>query len=206
MERKKQKRKDLKGIVKLFFELGHLRRVQHIGFKLAGIKEPDSVAEHTTRVSQIGYVLAKMEKADANKVTVMCLFHELGEARVNDSHRVELRYRNYLDLKKSEIKAYKEQVRILPSKIKKELSDLIDEFEERKTLEAKCAKDADYLDQALTAKEYIDIGYKACKDWIKNIKKALKTKTAKEFLRVIEITDRNDWWEDLKRLNEVLGE
>jgi len=201
----KQKEINFKEIIKLFFELGQLRRVHHSGFKLTGIENPDSVAEHTLRVAQIGYVLAKMENADENKVTKICLFHELGETRVGDANRVELRYRSYFYLKKSELEAYKDQVKILPEKIKKDLTFLMEEFDERKTLEARCAKDADYLEQALTAKEYIDIGYKGCKDWIKNVKKALKTGTAKKFLKVIEKTDRNEWWGKLKELKEVLA-
>lgn len=76
----------------------------------------------------------------------------------------------------------------------------MNEFNERETLEGKCAKDADYLEQAVTAKEYMDIGYKGCQDWINNIKKAVKTKSAREFIAMIEATERNDWWWDLKQL------
>lgn len=202
--KRKQKTNNLTKIVKFLFELGHLRRIHHSGFKLAGVKEPDSVAEHTTRTAQIGYILAKMENTDANKVAIMCLFHELGETRIGDSNRVKLRYHNYLDIKKSEMKAYKEQVKALPEKIERQLVLSMKEFDKKTSLEAKCAKDADYLEQAVTAKEYIDIGYRGCRDWLKNIKKALKTKTAKRILKVIEKTDRNDWWKNLKRLNEVL--
>ena len=202
MENNKQTK--LEKIVKLFFEMGQLRRVPHTGFKLAGVDKPDSVAEHTTRVAQIGYILAKMEQANAHKVGIMCLFHDIGEARVNDSHRVETRYHSYFALKDAENKAYKEQVQNLPQDIGDELLSFMDEFEQRKTLEAKCAKDADYLEQAVSAKEYMDIGYKGCVDWLINIKKALKTKTGKKFLEIIKKTDRNKWWENLKQLDEVL--
>jgi putative hydrolase of HD superfamily len=202
---KKTSKNNLRKITNLFFEFGQLRRVPHVGFTMAGVEKPDSVAEHTARVAQIGYVLSKMENADTGKVVLMCLFHDLGEARVNDSHRVETRYHNYFALKKAEMKAFKEQVSLLPEKMEKELSGLMDEFEQRKTIEAKCVKDADYLEQAVSAKEYLDIGYKGCEDWIKNIKKALKTKTAKEFLKIIKTTNRNDWWKYLKRFEEVLS-
>jgi putative hydrolase of HD superfamily len=201
---KNNKQTKLKKIVKLFFEFGQLRRVQHIGFTVPGVDKPDSVAEHTTRAAQIGYILAKIEKADAHKVGIMCLFHDLGEARVGDSHRIETRYHSYFALKNAENKAFKEQVQNLPKDTENELSELMDEFEERKTLEAKCAKDADYLEQAVSAKEYADIGYKGCLEWLITVRKALKTKTAKKFLEIIKRTDRNEWWENLKQLDEVL--
>jgi len=204
-KQKELKNNNLKKIVKLFFEMGQLRRVRHIGFTCAGVDNPDSVAEHTARVAQIGFILADMEKADSYKVTVMCLFHDLGEARVNDAHRIATRYYSYFKLKNAEFRAFQDQVSILPNKSGKTLLKLMSEFEERKTLEAKCAKDADYLDQAVSAKEYIDIGYKGCKDWLKNIKKALKTESAKKLLSIIEKTDRNDWWDNLKDLKEVLS-
>lgn len=201
----KTKKKNLEEIVKLFFEFGQLRRVPHIGFTLAGVKNSNNIAEHTLRTSQIGYILARMEGANANKVNIMCLFHDLADTRVNDHHRVENRYHSYFILRDVEFKAFKEQVKILPEKIKRELLGLINELNAKKTLEAKCAKDADYLEQAVSAKEYMDIGYKGCKNWLENIRKALKTKTAKKFLTIIENTDRNSWWKNLKRLDEVLS-
>lgn len=74
------------------------------------------------------------------------------------------------------------------------------EFEERKTREAVCAKDADYLEQAVTAREYVEQGYRGCQDWINNVKKALKTKTAKKWIEEIEKADPNGWWKGLKKL------
>ena len=58
----------------------------------------------------------------------------------------------------------------LPSDIEKDYKENYEEYEDRETLEAKCAKDADYLEQALTAKEYVDVGYKGCGSWIVSIK------------------------------------
>lgn len=191
---------NLKEITKLFFEFGHLRRVAHIGWSLTGVEKPDSVAEHSLRAAQIGYILADLENADADKVAVMCLFHDLGETRTGDHHRVATNYLEYFTAKDAEETAFKEQMSILPERSKNALSSLMDEFNARETLEGKCAKDADYLEQVVTAKEYMDIGYKGCQDWINNIKKAVKTESAKKFIEEIEKTERNDWWWNLKQL------
>jgi len=47
-------------IVNYIFEINQLKREQHSGFQLAGIKHPPSVAEHVMRASQIAYILASL--------------------------------------------------------------------------------------------------------------------------------------------------
>jgi len=188
-----------KELTKFLFEIGQMRRVKHCGWQLAGVKEPDSIAEHSHRAAQIAFVLAKMEEADPYKTSFMALIHDNGEVRINDAHRIATRY---IDTKKGERKAALDQFGRLPDSTEKDFREVYEEFEERKTPEAKCAKDADYLEQAITAKEYIDIGYKGCTDWIVNIKKALITDSAKEILKEIESIDRNEWWEGLKKMKK----
>lgn len=184
-----------KELSKFLFEIGQMRRVKHCGWQLAGVKNPDSIAEHSHRAAQIAFILAKMEGADPYKTSFMVLIHDNGEARINDVHRVAS---SYINADKGEMKAAKDQFKRLPDNIEEDFKNSFEEFEKRETLEAKCAKDADYLEQALTAKEYIDIGYKGCMDWIINIKKALITNSAKELLEEVEKMDRNDWWKGLK--------
>lgn len=183
--------------IDFFFELGQLRKVKHAGMYLAGIKYPDSVAEHVHRAAEIAYILALVEAADPHKTAVMVLFHDNGEARVLDAHRVASRY---IDSKKGEKKAMLEQLENLPANTAKNLKNLFEEFEARQSREAQCAKDADYLEQALTAREYITQGYKECQDWINNISKALRTKTARTWLEEINKANPCSWWHGLKAL------
>lgn len=49
----------LKKIITFIFELVQLRRIKHEGWRLVGIDNPESVAEHSLRAAQIGYILAK---------------------------------------------------------------------------------------------------------------------------------------------------
>jgi putative hydrolase of HD superfamily len=180
-----------------FFEIGQLNKVKHAGWYLAGIKNPENVAEHVFRASQIAFILAMHENIDPYKTAMMVLFHDNGEARVMDAHRVASRY---LETKEGEKNAAQEQFETLPEKISEEIKALYLDFEDRKSPEAICAKDADYLDQAICAREYIETGYAACQDWINNIKKALKTETAKKWILEIEKADPTDWWHGLKKI------
>ena len=62
------------------------------------------------------------------------------------------------------------------------------------------AKDADLLEQALTAKELVEICYKYAQDWINNVGKRIKTKSAKKIWDELKKTDSNSWWQGLKKV------
>ena len=187
----------MKDILNLIYEFGQLKRTKRSGWWDAGVKDPESVAEHTARTCFLGYILSKLENVDSKKVILMVISHDFPEARTNDQGRVADRY---IDVKPSERKALEDQVKNLPENIRKELLALHQEFEERKTKEALVAKDADYLECAIQAKEYLDIGYKKAENWIDNVGKVLKTKSAKEIFKLIKKSDSLDWWKSLKKL------
>lgn len=188
-----------KNIVKFLSELGVSRRLQRSGPKVSGVKNSENVAEHVYRAAQIGYILAFLEGANPEKTAAMILFHDNGEIRVGDQHKVAKRYFN---IEKAEEKAFKEQVKNLPDKLSQRITQLFNEFNRRKTKEAIVAKDADWLEAAITAKEYLERGYQGQIQWIKNVKKALNTDSAKQLLNLIvqENDFINVWWKKLKKL------
>jgi len=187
----------MKNILNLLFEFGQLKRVKRSGWWDIGIKDPESVADHTARTCFIGYVLSKLENVDSEKVILMILSHDLPESRIGDQNKVGARY---IDVKVGERNALKDQIENLPKNIRDELLTLYQEFKEDKTKEALVAKDADYLECAIQAKEYWDVGYKKAKNWIDNVGKVLKTKSAKEIFGLIKKSDSLGWWKGLKKL------
>ena len=76
----------------------------------------------------------------------------------------------------------------------KELRDLIGEFIEGETEEAKLARDADQLEMILALKEYKDLGNRYADEWLEFSLKRLQTDTAKELARTILETDSSLWW------------
>ena len=183
-------------VLNFFFEMAQLKRIKHEGWRLAGVEFPDSVAEHSLRAAQIAYLLADAEgHSNPEKASLMLVFHDIGEARVGDVHRVALRY-----VKADEAEAVKDQTAKLGD-IGIRIRELWNETEERKTDMAKVAKDADRLEQALTAKEYIERGYTFTMNWINNIRKALYTETAKRWLKQMMEMNSNDWWQGLNKLD-----
>lgn len=188
---------NFKKIVNYFFEINTLKRIKRSGSWIAGIKDPDTIAEHAFRTAQIGYILAELEKADSSKVVLMCLFHDNGEVRIGDHHKIMA---HYIDTEKAERASIHDQFQNLPPIIAKKLEQINNEFFEKETREAIISKDADLLELALQSKEYLELGYKGKQNWMDNIKIHLKTKTAKEIFKFIEKGSMNDWWQGLKKV------
>jgi len=186
----------MRNLVDFLFECGQLKRVKRSGWWLIGIKDPETVAEHSFRTAIIGYLLGKLEGADEKKVALMGLFNDLHEARLNDLHKVGQRY---IDFKLAETKAFNEQMRKLPDEISVELLKMFLDFQGEKSKEAVIARDADLLENALQAREYIKQGYSDAQDWIDNIRKLVRTESGKRLLKEIEKSDPDSWWQGLKK-------
>ena len=189
---------NLKNIVNFIFEINQLKRQRHSGFQLAGVNDPDSVAEHVMRAAQIGYILAVME-GDANpeKVASMIMIHDNGEARVGDQHKVAARY---FDVKEAEHKAFSEQLERLDNSVAERWQKYFNEFENRNTKEGIIAKDADWLETAFQAKEYMDIGFSSMENWVENVSKAVETNSAKMLIKEMRESKFTDWWCGLKKM------
>lgn len=186
------------GIVKFFSEIGFLKRYRTSGFYMVGEVNPPTVAEHSYRAAAIASVLAELEGADVEKVACMLLFHDMPESRVGDQNKVSARY---FKKNEAEQKAALEQVQDLPAGLASRILNYRKEFEERNTKEGIVAKDADWLEQAITAKELVEKGYHGAQNWIDNVEKALETDSAKEILKLVKGSDfTNSWWQGLKKM------
>jgi len=184
-------------MIDFLYELGQMKRVKRSGWWMLGIKDPESVADHAFRTAAIGYILAKKEGVDPNKVVIACLFHDIHETRTNDAHKVAQRY---LDVKKGEQQAFSEQMACLPEDISADLIQANKEYNDQSTREGIVARDADLLECALQAKEYYENGYKKAINWINNTQKIIKTETAKNLLKDIIEKNPYEWWKDLKKI------
>ncbi len=179
----------MKRSAQFLFEVGMLKRTPRTGYQFLG-SGSESVADHSFRTAVIGYVLASQEPdADLNKVILMCLFHDLPEARTGDHNYVNKRY-----VRADEERAIRDQVRELL--FGDEIISLTQEFNTDDTLEARLARDADQLDLILELKEQLDLGNPSARDWLSFAVKRLLTGSAKGLAQEILTTDRSEWWFD----------
>lgn len=180
----------IRKLTNLIFECFQLKEVKHEGWRMAGIPNPDSIAEHSLNAAQIAYILAKMEGADANRCVTMVVWHDIAETRITDVHNVTTRYiTNKMEVEKV---AMEDQFRGFD--FHDDIMELFHEYEHRTTLEGSIAKDADYLEQAFQAKKYMELGYKETNDWNTNIGRALRTESAKQIWQELQTTGFTDWW------------
>ncbi len=176
----------LKRLVQFFFEMGMLKRTPRTGYRFLGTGE-ESVAEHSFRTAIIGFSLASEQDVDVEKVVLMCLFHDIAEARTGDHNYVYQRY-----VISDEERALRDQLKGLP--FSEKIKELIEEFNKGETEEAKIARDSDQLDLILELKEQLDIGNENAREWIEYAIKRLETNRAKEIAKQIMSTHSSDWW------------
>lgn len=182
-------------VARFIYEMGMLKRVSREGWKLAGIAMPESVAAHSLRAAQIGFILASMEGYDdPEHICTMLVFHDIGECRLGDIHKVGGRY-----ISSDEQRAVKDQVKDL-NDIGEKILGLYDQIEIQETPEGIIGKDADLLEMAATACEYKQQGYHGVDDWLKNTKKRLRTESAKNLFSALEQMDPVSWWDGLKKI------
>ena len=178
---------ELKAIADFLFEVGMLKKTPRSGFQFLGTGA-ETVAEHSLRAAIIGYVLAKMSgKSRMERIVLMCLFHDLVEARTGDLNYVNKRY-----VKADEEAAVRDMTAELP--FGKEIRELTDEFNAAGTDEASLAHDADQLEMILQLKELGDLGNRYAADWITSAVKRLRTDEGKRLARTILNTDFAAWW------------
>ena len=191
-----KKQDNNKNLVSFFHEAGQLKRVKRSGWWLIGVKDPESVADHSHRTAIIGYFLAKLEKANVEKVVLMCLFNDIHEARINDLHKMG---HKYIDFKTAEKKVISEQAELLGD-AGNEIKSFMNDYLSQNSKEAIIARDADLLECSLQAKEYIDIGHKDAQNWIDNTWKIIKLDSSKKILKMIETTNSQSWYKKLKKI------
>lgn len=175
------------------FEIGTLRKLARAHRQTLLTDDlSDNIASHSFRVATIGWLLAQKEKADPYKVTTMCLFHDVPETRSGDQNWVHKKY-----VKVFEDEIIKDQIKDLPGS--NELGKIINEYQERKTIEAKIAKDADLIDQILLLKEYDWQGNKEATVWLKGHQQydRISTKSAKSLAKEIIKQKPHSWWNNI---------
>ncbi|MBU4333194.1 MAG: HD domain-containing protein [Candidatus Omnitrophica bacterium] len=184
--------------INLFAEAGLLKKIKRSGWWVAGIKDPESVADHSFRCAIIAYYMAHLENVDPYKTLTMALFNDIHESRINDLHKMG---HYYIDFKEAEKKVFKDQVKDLDPRVKKEMETFRNEYDEQITKESIVARDADILECLLQAKEYYDNGHTKAKKFFKKAPDYLKTKSAQKFWKQIKDWDSGQWWEDVVKFD-----
>ena len=180
----------IKRDVELVFETGSLRFVDRMWKQLFG-NNLQNDTEHTFRIVWVALIIARMEKKkiDTEKIMKMALVHDLVESRTGDTHYLSRRYTD-----RNDMLAIKDIFK--STSLEKDFIEIFEEYEERKSLEAKIVKDADNLDIDIETREVEFRGGKIPRLWRKFRARARRdfyTDSAKKLTGAILKSDPNDW-------------
>ena len=110
----------------------------------------ESVAEHSWRLGVLAYfVKDEFPEADMERVMLMCMFHDIGEAFTGDVPAFEKDERH----EKEEERQVRKWIGELPEPYKDELWELFEEMKAKRTLEAKIYKALDRLEALIQHNE-----------------------------------------------------
>ncbi len=175
-----------KALSDFLFEVGMLRHTPRTGYQFLGSGR-ESVAEHSFRTTVIGFVLARLAGADWARVVLMCLFHDLHEARTGDFNYVNKMYNTSRD-EQALADAW------AGTGMGEDVLEVQAELETAGTLEAILAQDADQLDLILSLKQEQDLGNAYAPKWTAHAVQRLRSDLGRDLARVIMETDHTDWW------------
>ncbi|WP_043464839.1 HD family hydrolase [Kitasatospora sp. MBT66] len=187
---------DLSSVARFLFEAGTLKHTKRTGWWMAGVRDPESVAEHSWRTSLLASIIARLEGADPARAAFLATWHDVAETRTGDVNYVGKKYATSADPKA----VTADQIAGMPEVLASTVRDLIAEHEGKESPEAICARDADKLECLIQGVEYLAQGYANAQRWIDNSYGRLTTKTAKDLADAILATDSLDW------LRHALGE
>lgn len=183
-----------KNIANFLFEVGVASEVKNVGWQLIKADKIPSLSQHLFRNAIIAFLLANLEGAkDPSKFAIAGLLHKLHKVRLGDRHKISANYMDYPPEVKSSIT--NDQLSMLGGELKNRVKKTLDLSDEEKVI----VKDADQIELALEAKEYLDRGYSKAQVWLDRIGQVLRTESAKKLFREIVKTHSCDWWQKLKK-------
>lgn len=152
-----------------------LKTVNRAGWAAkAGIRNPESVADHTYSMCAIGMALSDMMGLGTEMVLRMIILHDLAESVVGDYMPGEIAAR---EKKAQEKNAMKKILSCIPAKTRKIYEKAWLEYQQNKTREARFVHRIDKLEMAMQADRYRKDGHseKALEQFFASARKAVAT-------------------------------
>ena len=169
----------MRNLLNFFIEIGKLKKLPRTGFVWLGIKNPETIAQHTFRVAIMNWILGRKAKPRFNlkKIIEISLIHDLCEVYAGDitpywgllpkdkEKRKEalkrwIRIPKKIKEQRDKVKFKKEKgalqklVRKLEPKLKKEIMSCWLEYERLVSKEGRFVKQGDKVETLLQALEY----------------------------------------------------
>lgn len=164
--------------IDFLIEVGKLKKMERRGWVYRGIKNPETIAEHSFRMAILSWILGTEKKLNIKKIIKMALIHDLCEVYSGDmtvydriifpsdrKKRREIIERLPRFSKKEKEEFYQEKYKkekqalekitsTLPPSFKKEIMNLWEDYEKGLTQEGRFVNQVDRIENLLQALEY----------------------------------------------------
>ncbi|MFH8986688.1 HD family hydrolase [Streptomyces sp. NPDC017940] len=180
---------NLKEVAHFLWEAGTLKSARRTGWWRAGVRDPESVAEHAWRTSVIASVIATLEGADPARAAHLAVWHDSQESRTGDVNHLGKKYGGAADPED----VTEDQTAGMPEVLRTAVRAVVAEYEARETPEAVCARDADKLECMLQGLEYKARGYVGAQRWIDNSRARITTDSGRRLADELLAQGPLDW-------------
>ena len=156
-------------------KMERLKSVQRKGWIRAGVRESESVADHSYACAMLAMIVGDLLGLDTELLIRMALLHDLPESVTGDltpRQKKKLGIRAGMLEKQAAINA----IAPLPSKMRRKYLALTENYRRQHSEESRLLKDLDKIEMSIQAIRYIREGY-AAKNMVKFLKSAEKNLT-----------------------------
>lgn len=139
----------------LVLEAEALKRTPRAGWRRIGVREPESVADHSWRLALMAMLYADLLGLDAGKAMRIALLHDLAEARIGDRLPGEWTAKRKHARESAALRA---MLRPLPPRLRKRYLALWLDYERARSPEARLVAELDKLEMAAQGLAYEKAG------------------------------------------------
>lgn len=178
-------------LIDVFFEAAVVKRIRRTGWQILGDHE-EKVGEHSFITAVFAHFLGKLTGADLLKVYQMAMFHDFHEARTGEIDKVAKFY-----ITRDQDKANDD----IFSSVDADLLSLLNEYEQKESLESKVVYEANILALLLELIILLERGHQPAKEWLDDTINRLKLPESQKIGKQLMERDQHAWW---KKLRETL--
>lgn len=202
----------MKKLLNFFLEIEKLKTMPRTGWVLAGVKDPETIAEHTFRLAILTWLLAEKRNFNVEKAIKIAFSHDIGEVRAGDitpflyyprlpkekekrkkmlmkwarlsrKEKKEIGRKKFIKEKKALLKLTKP----LSPNLRNEFSSLWSEYERGILREGKFVNQLNRIETLIQSIEYFGTEDTAIRtNWWEWVEERVDDKRLLEFLKVIQ--------------------
>lgn len=200
----------MKELLNFLIEVGKLKKIKRKGWVLRNVKDPETIAAHTFRMTIMAWLLGSKERFNLDKILKMSLIHDLCEVYAGDATPYDKilpkdkkqwkaimskwprlsktkKEKIFLEKYQRENKALRNLITKLPPDLKKEIAKLWNDYENGLTREGRFVRQLDRLENLLQALEYWKKKKQfAIEPWWVQIEELIDDPILLEFMKALE--------------------